>query len=32
MLTVPGVGRLTFQYVRDPEGTILEIQHREKGS
>ncbi|MGD8389260.1 MAG: VOC family protein [Desulfobacteraceae bacterium] len=31
-LTVPGVGRLTFQYVRDPEENILEIQHWEKGS
>ena len=23
---VPGVGRLTFQYLRDPEGNIVEIQ------
>ena len=23
---VPGVGRLTFQYLRDPEGNILELQ------
>ena len=26
---VPGVGRLTFQYVADPEGNIVEIQHWE---
>ena len=24
---VPGVGRLTFVYMADPEGNILEIQH-----
>ena len=24
---VPAVGRLTFQYVADPEGNILEIQN-----
>lgn len=24
---VPGVGRLTFVYLTDPEGNILEIQH-----
>lgn len=24
---VPGVGRLTFRYLRDPEGNILEVQH-----
>ncbi|MEA4855526.1 MAG: VOC family protein [Solidesulfovibrio sp.] len=23
---VPGVGRLSFQYLRDPEGNILEVQ------
>jgi predicted enzyme related to lactoylglutathione lyase len=23
---VPGVGRLTFQYLRDPEGNMLELQ------
>lgn len=23
---VPGVGRLTFRYLRDPEGNILEVQ------
>jgi predicted enzyme related to lactoylglutathione lyase len=28
---VPGVGPLTFQYVADPEGNILEIQHWVKG-
>jgi predicted enzyme related to lactoylglutathione lyase len=26
---VPGAGRLTFQYVTDPEGNIVEIQHWE---
>ena len=24
---LPGVGRLTFQYVADPEGNIIELQH-----
>lgn len=24
---IPGVGVVTFQYVRDPEGNIIEIQH-----
>jgi predicted enzyme related to lactoylglutathione lyase len=28
---VPGVGRLTFQYLRDPEGNIIEIQNWRKG-
>ncbi|KAF5035123.1 hypothetical protein DSECCO2_588910 [anaerobic digester metagenome] len=23
---VPGVGRLSFRYLRDPEGNILEVQ------
>ena len=27
---VPGVGRLTFQYVADPEGNIVEIQNWKK--
>ena len=27
---VPGVGRLTFQYVADPEGNIIEVQHWQK--
>lgn len=27
---VPGVGLLTFQYVADPEGNIIEIQHWKK--
>ena len=27
---VPGAGLLTFQYVRDPDGNIIEIQHRRK--
>jgi predicted enzyme related to lactoylglutathione lyase len=27
---VPGVGLLTFQYVADPEGNIIEIQHWSK--
>jgi predicted enzyme related to lactoylglutathione lyase len=27
---VPGVGRLTFQYVVDPEGNIIEIQNWQK--
>ncbi|MBI2892688.1 MAG: hypothetical protein HYY06_03995 [Deltaproteobacteria bacterium] len=26
---VPGVGRLTFAYARDPEGNVLEIQRWE---
>lgn len=29
---VPGVGLLTFQYVTDPEGNIVEIQHWELNS
>ncbi len=28
--TIPGVGVLTFQYVADPEGNIIEIQHWQK--
>ncbi|MGC8491174.1 MAG: VOC family protein [Syntrophobacteraceae bacterium] len=28
--TVPGAGLLTFQYVADPEGNIIEVQHWEK--
>ena len=27
---VPGVGRLTFQYVADPEGNFIEIQNWQK--
>ena len=27
---VPGVGRLTFQYVADPEGNMIELQNWEK--
>lgn len=27
---VPGVGVITFQYVADPEGNIIELQHWEK--
>jgi len=27
---IPGLGLLTFQYVADPEGNIIEIQHRKK--
>lgn len=27
---VPGAGRLTFQYVADPEGNIIEVQNWEK--
>ena len=27
---IPGLGRITFQYVADPEGNILEIQNVEK--
>lgn len=27
---VPGVGLLTFQYVADPEGNIIEVQHWKK--
>jgi predicted enzyme related to lactoylglutathione lyase len=30
MREVPGVGLLTFQYVADPEGNIIEIQHWSK--
>jgi len=29
---IPSVGLLTFQYVRDPEGNILEIQNWKKDS
>jgi len=27
---VPGVGLLTFQYVADPEGNIIEVQNWKK--
>jgi len=27
---VPGLGLATFQYVADPEGNIIEIQHKER--
>ena len=26
---IPGAGRITFVYVTDPEGNILELQHRQ---
>lgn len=26
---IPGAGRITFAYVTDPEGNILELQHRQ---
>jgi predicted enzyme related to lactoylglutathione lyase len=29
---IPGIGLLTFQYVRDPEGNIIEIQNWKKDS
>lgn len=29
---VPGLGLLTFQYVADPEGNIIEIQHWKKSN
>lgn len=27
---IPGAGRITFVYVTDPEGNILELQHRQE--
>jgi predicted enzyme related to lactoylglutathione lyase len=29
-LTIPGAGRITWTYVRDPEGNIVELQRRER--
>ncbi|HEY5619766.1 MAG TPA: VOC family protein [Vicinamibacterales bacterium] len=29
VVVIPGVGRITWTYVRDPEGNIVELQHRE---
>jgi len=29
---MPGVGLLTFQYVADPEGNIIEVQHWHKST
>lgn len=29
---VPGAGTITFQYVRDPEGNVIELQHWEDES
>ena len=28
---VPGAGRITFVYVSDPEGNVVELQHWERG-
>ena len=29
VVVVPGAGRITWTYARDPEGNIIELQHRE---
>jgi predicted enzyme related to lactoylglutathione lyase len=28
VIAIPGVGQITWTYVRDPEGNIIELQHR----
>jgi predicted enzyme related to lactoylglutathione lyase len=28
VIAIPGVGQITWRYVRDPEGNIIELQRR----
>jgi predicted enzyme related to lactoylglutathione lyase len=32
VVEIPGSGRITWTYTRDPEGNIVELQHRESAS
>jgi hypothetical protein len=29
LVAIPGSGTITWTYLRDPEGNIIELQHRE---